>query len=81
MASSDNNIKVSEELLLRLEAKASAEGRNVNEVAEAALREVLHEKSWQELLARGRQYGQASAIDEDRVPDIVREYRKENRER
>jgi hypothetical protein len=76
-----NNLHVSDELLAQLAAKAAAEGRSVDELAEAELRRALREHSWHGLLARGRERGRASGITEDQVPDVVSEYRAEHRGR
>ncbi len=81
MAASGNNLKVSAGLLARLEQKAAAEGRSVDEVAEEAISDSLAEKSWQALLARGRNYGEASGVPEEQVPDTVQEWRNDQRRR
>jgi hypothetical protein len=62
-------------------AKAAAEGKTVDDVADKRLRESMREQSWQALLARGRKYGEASGIPEDQVPHVVREWRTEHRGR
>ena len=78
MATAEKNLHISDELLAQLATKAAAEGRTVDELAEESLREALREKSWQNLLTRGRKYGEASGITEDQVPDVVREWRTEH---
>jgi hypothetical protein len=57
------------------------EGKTVDELAEAALRRGLEEQSWQDLLAYGRERGRASGYTEEDVPRIVKEWRREQRER
>jgi plasmid stability protein len=81
MPTPENNLHVPDDLLAQLTAEAAAEGRSVEEVAAESLRAGLRAKSWQDLLARGRQRGAASGITEDQVPDVVREYRSEHRGR
>jgi plasmid stability protein len=85
MPTTQNNLHVSDELLAQLTAKAAAEGRSVDELAEESLREALRkeqrDKSWQGRLARGQQRGKASGITEDQVPEVVGEYRSEHRGR
>jgi plasmid stability protein len=76
-----NIIHVSDELLAELQSKAAAEGKTVDALAEEALRKGLEERSWQDLLAYGRERGRASGITEEQVPDAVREWRRENRGR
>jgi plasmid stability protein len=81
MATTENNLHVSDDLLAELTAKAAAEGRSVDELAEAELRKALSEQSWQGLLARGRKYGKAAGMTEDQVPEVVRDWRSEQRGR
>lgn len=71
----DNYVHVSDDLLAALRAKADAEGRTVDQVAEDALRQGLEDKSWQELLAYGRETGRESGYAEADVPDIVHRHR------
>ena len=75
------NLHVSDELLAELRAKAEAEGRSVDQLAEEALRRCLEDRSWQELLAYGRETGRASGYTEQDVPDLVKEWRRERRSR
>jgi len=76
-----NSIHVSEELLAELQSKAAAEGKTVDELAEAVLRKGLAEQSWQDLLAYGRERGSASGYTEEDVPRVVKEWRREQRGR
>jgi predicted transcriptional regulator len=76
-----NSIHVSDELLAELQAKAAAEGRTVDELAEEALRQGLGDRAWQDLLEYGRETGRASGHIEADVPDIVRNRRKINSQR
>ena len=71
-----NSIHVSEELLAELQAKAATEGKTVDELVEEALRTSLLDRSWQELLAYGRERGEASGYTEEDVPEVVRENRR-----
>ena len=75
-----NTIHVSDELLAQLQAKAAEEGKTVDELAEEALRKALQDHSWQELLAYGRERGQASGHSEEDVPNTVRENRRRHRQ-
>jgi len=76
-----NSIHVSDELLAELRAKAATEGKAVDEVAEEALRKGLEEQRWQDLLAYGRETGRASGYTEDDVPRVIKEWRREQRDR
>jgi hypothetical protein len=71
------NVHISDELLAELQFKAAAQGKTVDELAEAALRKGLEEQSWQELLAYGQERGRASGYTEDDVPRIVKEWQRE----
>ena len=75
----DHIIHVSDELHAALEAKAQAEGKTVDQLAEEALRRGLEDRAWQELLAYGRERGKASGYTEDDVPRVVRENRARHR--
>ena len=70
-----NSIHVSDELLAELQAKAAAEGKTVDELAEEAIRQCLEDRAWQDLLDYGRERGRASGYSEEDVPRVVRENR------
>lgn len=74
-----NSIHISDELLAELRAKAEAQGKTVDELAEAALRKGLEEQTWQDLLTYGLERGRASGYSEDDVPQVVRENRRRHR--
>jgi predicted transcriptional regulator len=74
-----NSIHISDELLAELRAKAQAQGKTVDELAEAALRRGLEEQTWQDILAYGLERGRASGYTEDAVPQVVRENRRRHR--
>jgi hypothetical protein len=76
-----NNVHVSDALLAELQAQAQAEGKTVDELAEEALRKGLEERSWQELLTYGQEQGRASGYNEEDVPKVVKEWRREQRGR
>ena len=76
-----NSIHVSDELLAELQAKAAAEGKTVDELAEEAIRQGLEDRAWQGLLDYGRERGRASGYTEEDVPRVVREWRQEQRGR
>jgi hypothetical protein len=78
--SAQNSIHVSDELLAELQAKAAAEGKTVDQFAEESLRKGLEERSWRDLLAYGRERGQASGFTEEDVPNVVRENRRRHHE-
>jgi predicted transcriptional regulator len=73
---SQNNVHLSDELLVQLQSKAQAAGKTVDELAEEALRRGLEEQSWQDLLAYGLQTGRESGYSEADVPGIVKARRR-----
>jgi hypothetical protein len=81
MSTTDNNLHVPDDVLALLAAKADAEHKTVDQIAEETLRAGLKGKSWTELLARGSEYGQKSGISEDDVVNVVHESRDEDRRR
>jgi hypothetical protein len=74
-----NSIRVPDELLAELRAKAQVAGKTVDELAEEALRRGLEEQSLQDLLAYGFERGRSSGYTEDDVPRVVRENRERHR--
>jgi hypothetical protein len=74
-----NNLHVPDELLAELRAKADAEGKTVDELAEEALRKGLEDRKWQDLLAYGRERGRAKGFTEEESGDIVHQWREEQR--
>jgi hypothetical protein len=81
MSTTDNNLHVPDDVLALLAAKADAEHKTVDQIAEETLRAGLKGKSWMELLAKGSEYGRKSGISEDDVVNVVHESRNENRGR
>ena len=75
------NLHVPEDLLAGLEAKAAAEGKTVQELAEETLRASLTEPSWDDLLAYGSENGRQSGYSEEDVPRLVKEFRHEQSDR
>jgi len=73
------NLHVSDETLAELQAKANAEGKTLDEVAESALLKGLGEPTWEDLLAYGRERGKASGHNVEDVPRLVRENRARHR--
>ena len=76
-----NTIRIPDDLLAELQLKAQAEGKTIDQLAEEALRKGLEERSWQDLLAYGQERGAASGYNEDDVPRVVKEWRREHRDR
>ena len=75
------NLHLSDDLLAELRAKAEAEGKSVDQVAEEALRKGLEERAWQDLLSYGLETGRKSGYTEEDVPRLIKEYRREQRGR
>jgi predicted transcriptional regulator len=81
MATTGNNVRVPDDLFAELEMKASAEGRTADELVADAVRQSLRDRSWNDLLARGREYGAASGIQANDVIDEIHDWRKKTRGR
>ena len=81
MATQNNIVHVSDELLAELRSKAQVEGRTVDDLAEEALRKGLEERTWKDLFAYGRKTGKESGYAEEDVPELVKEWRREQRGR
>lgn len=75
------NIRISDDLLAELQAEAQSEGKTVDELAEEALRKGLEDRKWQDLLEYGRERGRTSGYTEEDVPRVVKEWRREQRDR
>ena len=75
------HVHVSDELLAELQQQATAAGKTIDEMAEAALRRGLEERQWEDLLAYGRETGSASGYTEEDVPEIVKNRRRSNAQR
>jgi hypothetical protein len=78
---SENIIHVSADLLAELREKAEAEGKSVDELAGEALKKGLEERAWQDLLDYGRKTGRESGYKEEDVPELVRQWRREEHQR
>ena len=65
------------DLLAQLQAKATAQGKTVDELAEEALRASVKPPTWEELLTYGQERARhAGMTDEKSAADIVHEWRK-----
>lgn len=73
-----NNLHVPTDLLAELQALAAA-GKSLGQLAAETLRQGLEERAWQDLLAYGRQRGEASGYTQDDVPRVIREWRQTQR--
>lgn len=79
MATRGNNTYLPPDLLAELKRIATSEGISVDEAAAKELRERLRDRAWQATLETGREYGRASGLNEEQVPDVVRARRIERR--
>ncbi len=74
-----NNVHVPDDLLAQMQTAAHGQGKTVDELAEEALRAHLDDRKWQDLLAYGRQRGLESGYTEADIPDLVKDYRREQK--
>ena len=72
-------IHISDKLLAELRAKAVAEGKSVDELAEDAFRQYLEMNQWDRLVAAKREAAQAKGLTAADVPRLVLEARRERR--
>lgn len=75
------NLRISDDLLAELCARAAEQGKTLDQIAEETIRAGLKERVWQDLLAYGQERGRASGIAEEQVPEVVKQWRRERRER
>lgn len=75
----DSTLRIPDDLMAVLQARAAQEGRSVDEVAERALRRALDQLDWDDLLAYGRERAAASGYTEADVPALVKAWRREQR--
>ncbi|HXE62136.1 MAG TPA: hypothetical protein VN519_01270 [Bryobacteraceae bacterium] len=74
----ERTISLPDDLLAQVEGTASRQGKNVDQWLEGVVRAELEDRRWRELLEYGRQKGRESDYRESDVPDVVREWRREN---
>jgi len=75
MATTDNNLRVPDDLLEELRLKAKADGKTVEEIAEEALRDGLKERSWQDLVSQASP--SIGSVRDSDLEDKRAEYRNE----
>ena len=78
---SQKNMHVPDDLLTAMSDAAQAEGKTPEEWLEHVVRARLDDRKWQDLLAYGRQKGNESGYTEDDVPGVVKEWRREQKDR
>jgi hypothetical protein len=71
-----NNLHIPDDLLADLRAKAQAEGKTVDELAEEALRQCLEERQWADIVNRTRPY--VEGVSDSEIDSRRAEYRKEH---
>ncbi len=76
-----HRIPISDDLWAELQARSEAEGKAVEELAEAALRKGLDDRVWQELLGYGVERGRASSFQEEQAGDVLHAWREKQRGR
>jgi plasmid stability protein len=73
MATTDNNLRVPDDLLAELQIKANADGKTVDKIAEEALREGLEERSLLDLVSQAPLY--IGTVRDSDLEDNRAEYR------
>ena len=77
----EEKLQIDGELLAELRAKAAAEGKTVDQVADDAFRQYLEKDQWERLVASKREAARARGLTEADVPRLVVEARRERRGR
>ena len=75
----EEKLQIDGELLTELRAKAAAEGKTVDQVADDAFRQYLEKDQWERLVASKREAARARGLTEADVPRLVVEARRERR--
>lgn len=70
-----------DDLVMQIEATAALQGKNLDEWLEKTLRANLEREDWSDLLAYGRQKGVESGYTEQDVPQVVEDWRRDQRGR
>ena len=76
-----NRLTIPEQLLAQIHAAAQAEGKSPEQWLAEAVQARLDEREWCDLLEYGRERGRASGYREEDVPGLVKDWRREQRER
>ena len=74
---SDGNIRLSESLMAELQGAAAVEQRNLEEVVEDAVERYLRVKRRERLYAYGEGQAKRLGIEEEDVPALVKEIRRD----
>jgi hypothetical protein len=74
----ERTINLPDDLIAQIEGTVAQQGKSVDTWIEETLRAQLEERSWQDLLAYGRQKGLESGYTEEDVPAIVKARRRAN---
>jgi plasmid stability protein len=74
-----NNVRVPDDVLLKLQAKAAAEGKAVDDLVEEVLRTSLEEPTLEALIAYGEQRGRSLDFREEDAGDVVHDWRNSHR--
>ena len=74
-------VTLSDELVERLQAAAQVEGKTLEQWLGDTVKTRADERQWPDLLAYGRETGRSSGYTEQDVRQIVKDWRREQRER
>ena len=77
----ERTISLPDDLLAQIEGTAAQQGMSLDRWLEETLRAQLEDRSWRDLLDYGRRKGRESGYTESDVPDVVNEWRREQRSR
>jgi hypothetical protein len=75
--SMERTINLPDDLFAQIEGTVAQQGKSVDQWIEESLRAQLEERSWRDLLAYGLATGRESGYSESEVPDLVKQWRRE----
>lgn len=68
-------ITLADDVREQLEQRAAAEGKDLDELANDAMRAGLEKESWAAFIAKGRAYGAASGIKPEDLEQVREDFR------
>jgi metal-responsive CopG/Arc/MetJ family transcriptional regulator len=77
----NRTVSLPDDLITQIEGTVARQGKSVDQWIEETLRAQLEERSWQDLLEYGRRTGLESGYTEASVPELVKQWRREQRSR
>jgi metal-responsive CopG/Arc/MetJ family transcriptional regulator len=77
----ERTISLPDDLLTQIEGTAAQQGKSFDQVIEESLRAQMEDRSWHDLFEYGRRNGREAGYTEADVPELVKQWRREQRSR